>query len=184
MLTAVLLFFPKGNSVQSLSISCVLWGQKMSLWEEEEKNPSEYLTSLSDGARGLPMNNTWGLREDEEQTFWHCWTKASKGKVNMPALLGERFYWLGQWSFSPPLQGFLIVHRPVRHYCTPNALALTSSLRLMVFTAWLVALKKWITGVEGSLLFASVDSFKPLLYVRCYTKIHLKVTCTAPRPQI
>ncbi len=28
------------------------------LWEEEERNPSEDLTRLSDGARGLPMNNT------------------------------------------------------------------------------------------------------------------------------
>lgn len=28
------------------------------VWEEEERNPSEDLTRLSDGARGLHMNNT------------------------------------------------------------------------------------------------------------------------------
>lgn len=41
----------------SVHIMCSVRAEN-ELWEEEERNPSEDLTRLSDGARGLTMNNT------------------------------------------------------------------------------------------------------------------------------
>lgn len=60
----------------------------------------------------------------KEQTFWLCWTRDSKGKVGMLALMGSEvlvvlvevstssvmpsFFFFAQW-FS------LVQHRPMRH---------------------------------------------------------------------
>lgn len=44
-------------------------GKKNELWKEEKRNLSKDLLRLLDEARGLAMNNAWGLRVVEEQTF-------------------------------------------------------------------------------------------------------------------
>lgn len=52
------LFLPKRTFLSiSVHITCSVRAEN-ELWEEEERNPSEDLTRLSDGARGLCMNKT------------------------------------------------------------------------------------------------------------------------------
>lgn len=140
------------------------------LWEEEERNLSQDLTRLSDGARGLCMNNRWGLREEEEQTFWRCWTRKFKGRAGMLVLRGLQFYWHGQWWFRPPLQCLVFALESSTDAgditalkASHNTLALTYIVRLMVFTAWVVVV--WRNEWTALRVLCCVEQGAPVVHL-------------------
>lgn len=77
----------------SVYIICSVMAE-YALWEEEKRSLSEDLTTLSDGARGPLMNNTWGLRKEGDETDWLWWTREFTVRADTLVLMGLLLYWL------------------------------------------------------------------------------------------